>query len=167
MKKVLTLLAVTLLVVASVISGVFAVYTTTIDDANSNATTAKHFYVGAATVADFEENVEIAPSETLESKFTITNKDTAVSEVDIAVEMTVTLTSEITPLEISVVAPTGVDVTVDGNVYKFTMAKNVEFNQEFTVVISWPTGDLSGSDNAFIDKTASYQVSVVGTQVVA
>lgn len=168
MKKTLTLLTVSLLVVASLISGVFAVYTTSIDDANSNTTTAKHFYVGAETVDAFEANAEIAPSETLESTFTITNKDTAVSEVDIEVTMTVVLTSEITPLTITLTAEDGVTMTDDGNgVYTFIMAKGVEFNKTFTVVLAWPTGDNTGSDNDFIDMTASYKVSVIGTQVVA
>ncbi len=166
MKKTLALITLSLLVLGSIVSQAFAAYTTRIDDVSSNTTTAKHFYVGAKSETDFESDIKIAPGETFKSVFSITNKDEAISEVDIEVVMTLTLNSLITPLVISIETPESLSVTTIGNTYTFVMDADVLFEETFSVVVMWPEGDTSGSDNEFIGLQASYEVSVTGTQII-
>lgn len=178
MKKTVILVIATLLVVTSLISGVFAAYKTQIDDVSSGEVTAKSFILKANETLSFEDGVKIAPGEKLEVKFKIANYEgnkatsaTSVSETNIKVDIIIEFNSEIKPLVLK-----GYTETVENkssNVVSFNSTKGfltdtITFDagkaQSATIAltIEWPHTD---NDIDYINKTASYKVTVIGTQV--
>lgn len=178
MKKTVILVIATLLVVTSLISGVFAAYKTQIDDVSTGEVTAKNFVLTANETLSFEEGVKIAPGEKLNVKFKIANYEgnnassaTSISETGIEVIIIIEFSSDIKPLVLK-----GNTKTAEGkydNVVVFNSAKG-ELKDDFTfdagkaqsvtveLVIEWPHTEY---DINYINKQASYKVTVIGTQI--
>lgn len=177
MKKTVILVIATLLVVTSLISGVFAAYKTQIDDVSSGEVTAKNFVLTANETLSFEDGVKIAPGEKLEVRFKIANYEgnkagsaTSISETSIRVEIIIEFNSEIKPLILkgntATVENKSNVVTLNSkkNQLKDTITFDAGMAQSATIAltIEWPHTD---NDIDYINKTALYKVTVIGTQV--
>lgn len=166
MKKAIILTIAAVLVVTSLVSGVFAAYKTQIDNVSNGIVTAKDFVLVSDDVQNFEANAKIAPGESATAKFTLSNFESdRVTETAMSVTVTITRTSEIVPLTITLKDMDGKEIVLtDGNdngslTIEFEAGKKQTV--EFTVTVAWPDTD---NDIDYINKSASYTVSAVGVQ---
>jgi len=93
MKKTIALFALVLCILAGLVSGSLALYTKDIDIADTGSVIAKKFYLDAEGTLGYEDNVLIAPEDTVTAAFTVSNHDGAgyVTEVDMDLDVTVTI----------------------------------------------------------------------------
>lgn len=166
MKKAIILTIAAVLVVTSLVSGVFAAYKTQIDNVSNGTVTAKDFVLVSDKVQEFEANAKIAPGESVTSKFTVSNYEgDRTTETAMTVTVTLTRTSDIVPLTITLTDSKGQKIVLtDGNdigsiVIEFQAG--VRGDVEFTVTVAWPDTD---NDIDYINEKASYTVSAVGAQ---
>lgn len=177
MKKALLISALVLTIVASMVSGTLAVYTRTLSP-YSNDVVAKEFVLVSTGTTNFSGDVLIAPTETVNMVFTVSNNDAGVtSEVDMDLDITVTLaaaagSTAIRPLTATVTGG-GSSFTVTGTLTNgvgvFTITDDNAFaaavagTLTYTVAISWPSGstDINYAGHAYGTNVA---VSVTGTQ---
>lgn len=177
MKKVVILVIATLLVVTSLVSGVFAAYKIDLGDVSEGEVVAKNFVLTANETEGFEGTLKIAPGETTKVAFKIANYEgmkassaKSISETGIKVDIIVEFNSDIKPLVLK-----GETKSVEGtnNPTRFdstegllsdTITFKTGYAQSATVelVISWPHTE---NDIDYINMSATYKVTVIGTQV--
>ncbi|MGI6615745.1 MAG: hypothetical protein ACOX30_07000 [Dethiobacteria bacterium] len=175
MKKVLTITALVLLISLSLIAGTLAMYVVEIDDLAEGSVVAKEFILEEGVTNTFSDDVKIAPSETVEWKFSVKNYDgQTISETAMDLEFAIELTaadgkSAITPLKVTVFDENNnpVETTTEGAT-TYTFADEFELKDEgqektYTVAINWPDGE-NDIDYAGADFGTALAVSVTGTQ---
>ncbi|ACL18905.1 hypothetical protein [Desulfitobacterium hafniense] len=175
MKKVLSIVALALVVSTSIISGTLAMYTTDIDALAQGSTVAKEFILTEGGTDTFVENVKIAPSETMSWQFSVKNFEGAVvseTAMDLDIDVDVVAADGkkvIAPLVFTVENSKG-DVVGTVN----SLGK-VELNDEFvlsaqgqekvyTVSVNWPSDNNVDINYAGTGYGTAIQVSVTGTQ---
>ncbi|MEG2688305.1 MAG: hypothetical protein RSA24_03970 [Clostridia bacterium] len=176
MKKALVTLALTLVVVSSLVAGTLAMYTTTHDDFANNTVEAKEFTVVTTAEDNFTGNVQIAPGETVKMVFTVNNfKGTTITETEMDLDIKVTLKEAagkkaIVPLKFSVTKDSAEVGTLANGV--ISIKDNFKLSAigqtyTYTVVVEWPNGTPE-IDNQYIGSEfgSAVSVSLVGTQVV-
>ncbi|EHQ89291.1 hypothetical protein [Desulfosporosinus youngiae] len=175
MKKVLSIVALVLILSTSLIAGTLASYTTTIDNLAEGSVVAKEFILTEGGTDTFIKNVKIAPAETMDWQFSVKNYDgTVISETEMDLNFVVDVIAEngksvIAPLEVSVKNPNGDTVgSVNSN-------GKIEFSDEFelsasgqekiyTVSVNWPSNDNVDIDYAGAGYGTALKVSVTGSQ---
>ena len=174
MKKILTIVALVLILSTSVIAGTLAMYTTTIDNIAEGSVVAKEFILVEGGTDTFTENVKIAPTETVDWQFSVKNYDGAViSEIGMDLNFAVDVIAAdgknvIAPLEVTVKNPNG---DIVGTV---TSNGKIEFTDEFelsasgqektyTISVNWPSNN-NDINYAGADYGTAVKVSVTGTQ---
>lgn len=175
MKKVLTIIALVLIVSTSVIAGTLAMYTTTIDNVAEGSVVAKEFTLVKGGTDTFTKGVKLAPSETVDWQFSVKNYDgDVISETAMDLNLAVDVVAEngksmIAPLVVNVKNSAG-DVVGTVN-----SSGKIEFNDEFalspsgqektyTVSVNWPSDDNSDINYAGANYGTDVKVSVTGTQ---
>jgi hypothetical protein len=92
MKKAIALFALVLCILAGLVSGSLALYTKEIDNIGTGSVLAKKFTLTAEGTEGYEDNVLIAPSETVTAAFTVSNySGDYVTEVDMDLEIEITI----------------------------------------------------------------------------
>ncbi|AFL99158.1 hypothetical protein Desde_0711 [Desulfitobacterium dehalogenans ATCC 51507] len=175
MKKVLSIVALALVVSTSIISGTLAIYTTHIDALAQGSVVAKEFILTKGGTDTFVENVKIAPSETMSWQFSVKNfEDTVVSETAMDLD-----------IDVDVLAPNGKKAiaplvfTVENSAGDIIGTVNsegkVEINDQFvlsaqgqekvyTVSVNWPSNTNVDINYAGAGYGTAIQVSVTGIQ---
>jgi hypothetical protein len=180
MKKTLVLLSLVLAIALSVLSGTLAVYTTTIALADGNVV-AKEFILLENGSDTFEEDVKIAPKETVVWTFSVKNYNgNIVSETAMDLDFTVSIESAdgkaaIAPLTVTIKKGETVMGTKTGTgTIKFDdeFALNEEGQAHgqahtYTVIIYWPSDDTIDITYAGSGFGTAISVSVTGTQQVS
>lgn len=180
MKKALLISALVLTIVASMVSGTLAVYTRTLLP-YSNDVVAKEFILVSEGTDNFDADVLIAPTESVDMIFTVSNNAAGVtSEVDMDLGITVTFaasagsTGAIVPLTATVTSDSGAAVItgilVNGvGVFTITDADafvaSVADTLTYTISIDW---ESTATDTTYAghDYSTNVAVSVTGTQAV-
>jgi len=165
-----------LFILATMVSGSLAIYQASINDIDDSFAAAK-FVIDSDTNGGFFENILIvAPGDTVKSNFVIKNyTGSDITETDMKLDVTVTLDSEITPLNMWLEDSNGNKlgngitggegtITYDSKTAVFTA--NVAKDVTYTVVCKWPEGTTSNGDIKFQGKSASFSIKVTGTQVI-
>lgn len=191
MKKVIGLLTLVLVIGTSLIAGTLAVYSVNLDTIAEGTVVAKSFALTGAGDADFATEVKIAPTETVEKIFTISNfEGSVVTETPMKVSVNVDLAATtgktaIPYLKAKVFKVAGGKETEVGTVISngvgtisFEDGYNVSASGQtytYKVVIEWPnTNGITDTDNDGISNDAEYagvnygntiKVRVSGTQV--
>jgi len=178
MKKVLMISALVMMIVASMVSGTLALYTTTIAPF-SGSVVAKEFVLLSAGNAAFSTDVKIAPSETKDKIFTVTNSNgTVTTEVNMSVNITlafagITAGKQIQPLTVEVydgatlLTSAAIGTLTNGigtlTINNVSLPANTATTKTYTVKFTWPSSvnDTAYAGNAFGTKLT---VSVVGVQ---
>ncbi len=177
MKKVLIIVALVLVLSASIIAGTMAMYTTSIDDLAEGSVVAKEFVLVNGGTDTFENDVKIAPSETVSWQFSVQNYSGAVvSETAMNLAFTINVAA---PTDKSMIVPLEVTVT-DGGIINVsrTGAGDLTFTDSFalndvgqekiyTVTVTWPSNDVDDTVDigyAGGNYGAAITVSVTGTQ---
>lgn len=178
MKKLLTVLALVLVVATSVVGGTLAVYNTSISGVIDNNVVAKEFKLDAQASESYAKDIKIAPKDTVEFAFTVTNrKDGIISEVAIDATINVIITNAdgkeaIMPLNIKLQKLDGKayvdvnDASVSGTgSFKASAAfvAGKELTVTYKVVVNWPStaDDISFAGAGFGTKIV---VNVTGKQ---
>ena len=176
MKKKLVLAGLALAICTSVVAGTMAVYATQLDNlaTESNQVVAKQFVLTGAGVDTFNDTVKIAPTETVEKSFTISNFDnTVITETAMDVEMTIALAAAdgkpIAGLAVQVSkngTPVGAGVTDENGDVSVNVADHFALVEEgqtylYKVAITW---EESENDMAYMGGAERMSVRVVGTQ---
>lgn len=175
MRKILTIVALVLILSTSVIAGTLAMYTTTIDDIAEGSVVAKEFILVEGGTDTFTENVKIVPSETVNWQFSVKNYNGAVIS-----ETGMDLICTIDVIEMNgknVIAPLVVTVNnANGDsVGTVTSSGKIEFTDEFelsasgqektyTLSVNWPSNNDVDISYAGADYGTAIKVSVTGTQ---
>jgi hypothetical protein len=174
MKKVLIIVALVLILSASVIAGTLAMYTTTIDDMATGSVVAKEFVLTEGGTNTFSTDVKIAPSESVEWQFSVRNYDGSViseTAMDLDFDIEVAATTDKSMIE-----PLVVTVTDGGSIDEsLTDSGTLEFSDEFTlsdvgqektytVTVTWPSDGTEDASFAGDDFGTTVTVSVTGTQ---
>lgn len=94
MNKMLAKVLLVCMILTCLSSGTMAIYTTKIDEATTIAITAKRFYIGVNSAAEFD--IRLAPGEAGSSEFTITNTD--VNGLPTEVDMNLTISADYSAL---------------------------------------------------------------------
>lgn len=175
MRKLLVMVLLISLICVSLVSGTFALYSITLDNLAEGSVVAKEFILLEDGEDTFEQNVKIAPAETVEWEFAIKNYDgNAISEtamdLDIKIDVKAADGKEaIQPLKVSVLNDEG------QNVGDLTGVGLIEIDDEFIlsdqgqshtykVVIEWPSNDEVDINYAGHGFGTALNVSVTGTQ---
>lgn len=175
MKKVLTIIALVLILSTSVIAGTLAMYTTTIDNIAEGSVVAKEFILVKGGTDTFTKDVKIAPSETVDWQFSVKNYDgSVISETGMDLNFAVDVMAEngksvIAPLVVTVKNSNG-DIVGTVN-----SSGKIVFNDEFalsasgqektyTVSVNWPSDNNSDVSYAGANYGTAVKVSVTGTQ---
>lgn len=162
----------------SLISGTFALYTITLDNLAEGDVVAKEFILLEDGEDTFEQNVKIAPTETVEWAFAIKNySGTIVSETAMDLDIRVDIgaaegKNAIDPLKVSLVREDGEDGVVVGECTGVgTLEAEDEFalsdegqSRTYKVVIEWPSNDEVDINYAGYGFGNALSVSVTGTQ---
>ncbi len=174
MKKIVTIVALVLVISTSVIAGTLAMYTTSIDDLAEGSVVAKEFILTEGGTDTFTRNVAIAPGETQDFQFSVRNYDgSIVSETAMALAFDVDVAAAegkdlIAPLQIAVKDSSGNtvgSVTGSGRIdFDDAFALNTQGQEKiYTAVITWPDGSAD-IDYAGAGFGTAVKVSVTGTQ---
>ncbi|NLA26198.1 MAG: hypothetical protein GX878_02260 [Firmicutes bacterium] len=175
MKRVLALVALVLVISISLVAGTLAMYVVTIDDLAEGSVVAKEFILLKGGTNTFEENVKIAPGETVAWKFSVKNyNDNAMSETDMELKFMIDVAAaagkeHIKPLWVEVKDSSGNSIgklqyetmTFGGD--QFTANKKEEI--VYFVSIHWPSDDQVDIDFAGSNYGTAIKVSVTGTQL--
>lgn len=175
MKKVLSIVALALVVSTSIISGTLAMYTTEIDAMAQGSTVAKEFILTEGSTDTFVENVKIAPSETLSWQFSVKNfEGDIVSEtaMDLEIELDVLAANAknvIDPLVFTVENSAGDVVGTVNSKGKVVIADEFALSNQgqeklYTVTVNWPSNPDVDINYAGAEYGTALQVSVTGTQ---
>jgi uncharacterized GH25 family protein len=175
MKKTLIIVALVLVLSASIIAGTLAMYTTSIDTLAEGSVVAKEFILTENGSDTFTNNVRIAPTETVNWQYSVKNYDGAVvSETAMALDFNVDVKAAdgkamIDPLVVTIKDENGNVVgttTGSGAIqYDSEFALNADGQQKtYTVSINWPSNDAADINYAGANYGAAVTVSVTGTQ---
>jgi hypothetical protein len=159
----------------SLISGTFALYTITLDNLAEGDVVAKEFILLEDGEDTFEQNVKIAPGETVEWEFAIKNYDgTAISETAMDLDIKIDVKAAdgkqaIDPLKVSLVREGGVVVGECTGVGTLEAEDEFALSDEgqsrtYKVVIEWPSNDEVDINYAGYGFGNALSVSVTGTQ---
>jgi hypothetical protein len=159
----------------SLISGTFALYTITLDNLAEGDVVAKEFILLEDGEDTFEQNVKIAPTETVEWAFAIKNySGTIVSETAMDLDIRVDIgaaegKNAIDPLKVSLVREDGVVVGECTGVGTLEAEDEFALSDEgqsrtYKVVIEWPSNDEVDINYAGYGFGNALSVSVTGTQ---
>ncbi|KPU45915.1 hypothetical protein OXPF_03830 [Oxobacter pfennigii] len=175
MKKMLVAIAFALLLTASITAGTLAMYTTSIDNLAEGSVVAKEFVLMEGGTDTFIKNVNMAPGETTEWKFSVKNYNgSVVSETAMDMNFNVDIIAAdgkevIAPLVFTVKNSDGTIVgstTADGLITfadEFSLNANGQ-EKVYTVSVNWPSNDAVDINYAGADYGTAVQVSVTGTQ---
>lgn len=174
MKKALVVTALVLVISLSLIAGTLAMYVVEIDNLAEGSVVAKEFILLEGATDTFEENVKIAPGETVEWQFSVKNHDgTAVSETAMNLEFAITLSDAGSK---EAIEPLVVTVKDGENIVETASVEGIiTFSDEFalddtgqektyTVAIDWPGDGENDIDYAGAGYGTALKVSVTGTQ---
>lgn len=174
MKKTLALIAMVLVIVGSVAAGTLAVYTTTVDDLATGDVVAKEFILLENGSDSFEQNVKIAPTETVSWQFGIKNNDgEKISETAMDVDITLDIAaaadkSAIAPLVVTVKNEGGSVVGTQTGTGTITFADYFSDlgaqSRTYTVEVEWPSNDDVDYQYAGAGFGTAVAVTVQGTQ---
>lgn len=175
MKRVLVIVALVLVLSASIIAGTLAMYTTSIDDLAAGSVVAKEFVMLESGTDSFTENVKIAPSETVNWQFGVQNYNgSTVSETAMDLDFDINVAaadgkSMIAPLVVTVTNGSGdvVGTSTGGGAIQFSdeFALNAAGQDKtYTVSVEWPSDDAVDINYAGGNFGAAVTVSVTGTQ---
>jgi hypothetical protein len=176
MKKVLTITALVLLISLSLIAGTLAMYVVEIDDLAEGSVVAKEFILEEGVTNTFSDDVKIAPSETVEWKFSVKNYDgQTISETAMDLEFAIELTAAdgknaVAPLEVMIKDEDGNTMATETDDDVITFADEFELGYEgqektYTVAINWPSDDAVDINYAGAGFGTALKVSVTGTQI--
>lgn len=171
MKKTLLMGAMALAIVTSMVAGTLAIYSKNFDFGGN--VTAKKFYVNA-TSETTTPDIKIAPGETADWTFEVTNTDGAViSAVDMSTHITVTLPEGFKDIAVTLknadgntlgsgVADANGKIEVAGADFTANTGKTDEYTLEFT----WDGTKDNANDTALGEaaKSAPFTVTVTGAQ---
>lgn len=177
MKRALIVVALVLVISVSLVAGTLAMYVIDIDDLAEGSVVAKEFILEPGETDTFEENVKIAPGETVHWTFSVKNHDgVTISETAMELDFAIDLAAAgekaaIEPLVVTVKGENDAEVTltqdVNSGAWTFTDEFGLgETGQEktYTVSIEWPwegTNDIAYAGAGF---GTAVTVSVTGTQ---
>lgn len=179
MKRVLVVTALVLVISISLVAGTLAMYVIELDDLAEGSVVAKEFILEPGDTDIFEDDVKIAPGETVDWKFSVKNYNgTIVSEtamdLDFAIELAAADEKDaIEPLVVTVKDEDEAAITLvqglNSGAWTFTDEFGLnETGQEksYTVSIAWPweTEDVDDIDYAGAGNATAVKVSVTGTQ---
>jgi len=175
MKKAFVTLVLLLAICTSILAGTMASYTTRLDNLAHGSVVAKEFIFLESGSDTFQENVKIAPTETVTWMFAVKNFDeTYVTETDLYYRITFNAVaspgkSAIDPLVISIKDEDGdlIDTingtgSVDADGY-FPISVGGQ-SASFIVEIYWPSNDDKDINYAGHDFGTTIAVSAVGSQ---
>ncbi len=183
MKRTLLVAALVLAISTSIIAGTMAMYVVEIDDLAEGSVVAKEFALEPGETDTFENNVKIAPGETVDWEFSVKNYDEndVVSETAMDLDFAVTLADAegkdaIVPLLVTVKDENEQTVTPETSTVQ-DGSGTITFTDEFlladqgqektyTVSIEWPweTTGVDDIDYAGAGYGTAITVSVTGTQ---
>lgn len=175
MKKLPILVLLISIICISLVSGTFALYSISLDNLAEGSLVAKEFILLEDREDTFEQDVKIAPGETVEWEFAIKNYDgTAISETAMDLDIKIDVKAAdgkqaIEPLKVSVVNEP------EQNVGEITGVGLIEIDDEFVlsevgqshtykVKIEWPSNDEVDINYAGNGYGTALSVSVTGTQ---
>ncbi len=174
MKRLAFVAMLVLAIASSVTAGTLSSYTIAIDNLAHGSVTAKEFVLEPGQTNTISENVEIAPGETVEWKFSVQNHDgTVVSETAMDLDFTIDIDaaygkSAIEPLKISITDENDNTLTKlgTGTIKFFDEFKLSESKQEkiYTILIEWPLGVTDSIYYVGAEHGTSIKVSVTGIQ---
>lgn len=175
MKKMLITFAFALLLATSITAGTLAMYTTQIDNVAEGSVVAKEFVLTEGGTDTFTKNVQIAPGETKDWKFSVKNYNgSVVSEtaMDLGFDVDVLAADGkqvIAPLEITVKNAAGDIVgtaTANGKITFGDEFKLAADGQEkiYTVSVKWKSNDAVDINYAGANYGTAIKVGVTGTQ---
>jgi len=183
MKKTIALCALVLCILAGLVSGSLALYTKDIDIADTGSVVAKKFYLTAEGTTGYEDNVLIAPTETVKAAFTVSNNDGDgyVTEVGMDLDVTVTIAAATGKTAIPYITARLLDgdnvevgtavVDMENGVGTITLsvddafAANTAATLTYQIELTWAShaDDVNYQGPSFGNK---YSVSITGTQAV-
>ena len=166
MKKVFALVLLASIVATSLVTGTLAVYTVQAPQLSGGDITAKQFAFTAAGKENFSANVDIAPTESWETAFTVANfEGDVVSQTNMTVSIVVEVAGGIEPLEIRVTGPEGEVSEIDNRGGKSTVTLSIPAGEKdirtFYIMVYWPSTE---NDIDFMDKTSKIFVNATATQ---
>ncbi len=180
MKRALSIIALVLVISTSIVAGTLAMYVVEIDDLAEGSVVAKEFILVEGETNTFEENIKIAPGETVDWMFSVKNYDgTVVSETGMDLEFDITLAdaedkTAIVPLVVTVKNEDQEEVGVqeiENGTGTITFTDKFELSEEgqektYTVAVEWPweTEGVDDIDFAGTSNGTAIKVSVTGTQ---
>ena len=163
MKKTLLIVALVLAITTSIIAGTMAYYTITLDELVKGDVVAKEFILEGEVTKTHEGAVKLAPGESQEWTFNISNyDDNFVTETDMDVTIDVTTLNTSAPLEISVTLDDD-DIT-SGEVIPNLFTAEVGATKILTVTVSWPWGTANDDIEFAGQDLGTLSVKVTGTQ---
>jgi len=175
MKKALLISALVLTIVASMVSGTLAVYTRTLTP-YSNDVVAKEFVLVSEGTVNFDADVLIAPTESVNMVFTVSNNAAGVrSEVAMDLDITVDFGAAAAK---TAIAPLTATITGGGSTFAVTgsltngvgvfsiddaMGFAADETLTYTIAIQWPSTatDINYAGHAY---GTNVEVTVTGTQ---
>ncbi|RNC63180.1 MAG: hypothetical protein AWM53_01566 [Candidatus Dichloromethanomonas elyunquensis] len=176
MKKTLVLIALVLVLSASVIAGTLAMYTTRIDNLTEGSTVAKEFMLLKGGTDTFTKDVKIAPGETVNWQFSVKNYNGAVVS-ETAMNLNCSINAAAADGK-NVIAPLVVTVknSAGDTVGTVTSSGIIQFNDQFaisatgqektyTVSVNWPGNGTNDANYAGANYGTDVKVSVTGTQI--
>ncbi|MDP4109612.1 MAG: DNRLRE domain-containing protein [Bacillota bacterium] len=172
MKKTIIVSAIILAMLSSVMAGTLASYVVSLDSVASGSTVAKEFIFLEDGQDTFQDNVNIAPTETVIWQFAVKNYDSrAISEVDLYYALTFDIyalpgSNAIDPLVVTVKDKNGSIVGMNKGVGQMEITGVFPLSPEgqsaaYTVEIYWPKD--SDVDNAYIDFNYGTGIKVSAT----
>jgi hypothetical protein len=176
MKKVLLGLTLVLAIAISIVSGTMALYTTRIDKVTEGSVVAKQFILVKGGTDTFVQNLKIAPAETVEWAFSVSNfEGKVVSETAMGLSFTINITESvgrkaIEPLVVTIRNKAGEVVGKQTGTGSISFSDKFELAAEgqthtYYVTIEWPSGE---NDASYISQMGSFgtsiSIGVTGTQ---
>lgn len=171
MKKTLLMGAMALAIVTSMVAGTLAVYSKNFDFSGNVA--AKKFYVNASSQVE-SPNIELAPGETAEWEFEVTNTDgSVISAVDMSTGITVSLpdgfkdiTVTLKDSEGTVLGSGTADASGKIEVAGADFVANTARTDAYTLEFKWDGSKDDANDTSLGEAATSspFTVTVTGTQ---
>jgi hypothetical protein len=183
MKKTIALFALVLCILAGLVSGSLALYTTSVEIDGGGSVVAKKFVLTAASSTGYEEKVKIAPEETHSALFIVYNYDEEgnVTEVDMDLEIKIEMEAANDKKLIPYITASLVDdkgnvtpgivntgdgkTTIELKVDRAFRAVDGKVYRTYEIKLYWPShnDDINYQGEAYGNK---YTVIVTGTQAV-